>query len=638
MLALFGHAVDRVVLQAPPRLAMGDLATPLCLELAKALKRKPREIAETLAKDLHLPTFVQSVSIEGAGYLNFRFDRGAFTAAHIRTVMEPGAPSGERVIVEHTNINPNKAAHIGHIRNAVLGDTLVRLLRWLGDRVETQNYIDDTGVQVADVVVAFEHLQKEGLAEVQRHIDDPSVPFDYFCWDLYSRMAAYYQENPEAQQWRRDTLHRIEQQEGETARIAALIAQAIVRQHIATMLRLDITYDLLPKESDIIHQHFWARAFEMLKGSGAIALEQEGKHKGCWVMRLSETEQFEGMDEPDKILVRSNGTVTYTGKDIAYQLWKFGLLDRTFNYRKFLTYPDGHVLWESSHDSETDPAAPKFGGAKRVFNVIDVRQAYLQKVVKEGLRLLGYTREADNSIHFSYEMVALTPATAKALGMDLSAEDAGRAYVEMSGRKGLGVKADDLMDAMERKATESVRDGGKAEGLSDDEMRSLGRDVAVAALRYFMLKYGRNKVIAFDFDEALTFEGDSGPYLQYSTVRVQNIFRKMKERGVDPLTDDRALDSLTLHEGLTDEMWELVRLSADMPAAIRRAVDSLELSVVTHQLLELAQKFNSFYHKYPILNEKDDAERQRRAVCAEVFRRTMTRTLELLAIPVPERM
>ena len=638
VLVLFGHAVDRVVLQAPPRLAMGDLATPLCLELAKALKRKPREIAETVAKDLELPTFVESVSVEGAGYLNFRFDRGAFTAAHIRTVMEPGPAAGERVIVEHTNINPNKAAHIGHIRNAVLGDTLVRLLRWLGYRVETQNYIDDTGVQVADVVVGFERLQKEGVAEVQKHIDDPSVPFDYYCWDLYSRMAVYYQENPEAQQWRRDTLHRIENQEGETAQLAAIVARAIVKQHIATMLRLDITYDLLPKESDIIHQHFWARAFEMLKESGAITLEQEGKHKGCWVMKLAETEQFEGMDEPDKILVRSNGTVTYTGKDIAYQLWKFGLLDRTFNYRKFLTYPDGHVLWESSHDSETDPAAPKFGGAKKVFNVIDVRQSYLQKVVKEGLRLLGYTSEADNSIHFSYEMVALTPATAKALGMELSAEDAGRAYVEMSGRKGLGVKADDLMNAMQQKATDAVRDGGKAEGLSDEEMRSLGRTVAVAALRYFMLKYGRNKVIAFDFDEALTFEGDSGPYLQYSTVRVHNIFRKMKERGVDALIDDRSLDTLTLNEGLTDEMWELVRLSADMPAAIRRAVDSLELSVVTHQLLELAQKFNSFYHKYPILNEKDDAERQRRAVCAEVFRRTMTKTLALLAIPVPERM
>ncbi|HEU4522703.1 MAG TPA: arginine--tRNA ligase [Thermoanaerobaculia bacterium] len=638
VLALFGQAVDRVVLQAPPRLAMGDLATPLCLELAKTLKRKPREIAEIVAKDLSLPTFVQSVSVEGAGYLNFRFDRGAFTAAHIRTVMEPDRAEGERVIVEHTNINPNKAAHIGHLRNAVLGDTLVRLLRWLGYRVETQNYIDDTGVQVADVVVAFEHLIHEGADEVRRRIEDQNVPFDYFCWDLYSRMAAYYQDNPEAQQWRRDTLHRIERQEGETAQLAAMIARAIVQRHIATALRLDIRYDLLPKESDIIHLHFWSRAFELLKQSGAIALETEGKHKGCWVMRLSETEQFEGMDEPDKILVRSNGTVTYTGKDIAYQLWKFGLLDRTFSYRRFWTYEDGHVLWESTHEDATDPSAPDFGGARKVYNVIDVRQAYLQKVVKEGLRLLGFTREADSSIHFSYEMVALSPQTAKALGMEVPAEDEGRAYLEMSGRKGLGVKADDLMDAMEQKATEAVRTGGKSEGLTEEEMRALGRDVAVAALRYFMLKFGRNKVIAFDFDEALTFEGDSGPYLQYSTVRVQNIFRKMQERGVEAFIDDRSLDRLTLTEGLTDEMWELVRLSADMPSAIRRAVDSLELSVVTHHLLELAQKFNSFYHKYPILNEKDEAERQRRAVCAEVFRRTMTKTLALLGVPVPARM
>ncbi len=638
VLVLFGHAVDRVVLQAPPKLPMGDLATPLALELAKVLKRKPREIAEAIANGMTLPAYVAAVSVEGAGYLNFRFDRGAFTAAQIRTVMEWPAATGERVIVEHTNINPNKAAHIGHIRNAVLGDTLVRAMKWLGYRVETQNYIDDTGVQVADVVVAFERLRHEGIAEVQKHIDDPKVRFDYFCWDLYSRMAAYYQEHPQAQEWRRETLHRMESQDNDTARLAAVISRAIVHQHIRTMLRLGIRYDLLPKESDIIALHFWDRAFDLLKKAGAIALETEGKHKGCWVMRLSDTAEFEGMDEPDKILVRSNGTVTYTGKDIAYQLWKFGLLDRTFHYRKFWTYGDGHILWESTHDPETDPAAPNFGGAHRVYNVIDVRQAYLQKVVKEGLRLLGHQGEADNSIHFSYEMVALTPATAKALGMEISEEDAARAYLEMSGRKGLGVKADDLLNTLEEKATDAVREGTKAEGLADEEMRTLGREVAIAALRYFMLKFGRNKVIAFDFAEALTFEGDSGPYLQYSTVRVQNIFRKMKERGVDPLIDDASLDRLTLTEGITDEMWELVRRSAELPAAIRRAVDSLELSIITHDLLEMAQKFNSFYHKYPILNEANAEERQRRAACAEVFRRTMTASLELLGIPVPARM
>ncbi len=635
VLTLFGHAVDRVVLQAPPRLEMGDLATPLCLELAKALKRKPREIAETLAKDLPLPILVQSVTIEGAGYLNFRFDRGAFAVAHLQSVMAPPPPAGDRVIVEHTNINPNKAAHIGHLRNAVLGDTLVHCLKWLGHHVETQNYIDDTGVQVADVVVGFERLENKSVAEVEAMAR--STRFDYYCWDLYARMANYYAEHPEAEQWRRDTLHHIENREGDTAKLAAVVARAIVDRHKVTMFRLGIEYDLLPKESDIIALHFWDRAFEMLKRSGAVILETAGKHKGCWVMKLEESAEFEGMNEPDKILVRSNGTVTYTGKDIAYQLWKFGLLDRTFHYRKFSTYPDGHVLWETTA-GEGSPDAPRFGGAQRVINVIDVRQAYLQKVVREGLRLLGHTREAGNSIHFSYEMVALTPATAEALGLEVSDADRKRPFLEMSGRKGLGVKIDDLIDALQSKATEAVREGSKREGLSGDEIRDLGKLIAIGALRYFMLKYGRNKVIAFDFAEALTFEGDSGPYLQYSTVRVMNIFRKMAERGVDPKLDDVSLDALTLREGINDEMWELVLRSAELPAAIARAVDSLELSGITHELFELSQKFNSFYHKYPILNEKDGAERQRRAVCAEVFRRTMVAALELLGIPIPERM
>lgn len=632
VLALFGHAVDRVVLQTPPKLNMGDLATPIALELAKVLKRKPREIAEQLANGMELPQLVESVTVEGAGYLNFRFDRGGFTASHFFAVMAPPSPSGQRVIVEHTNINPNKAAHIGHLRNAVLGDTYVRCSKWLGDHVETQNYIDDTGVQVADVVVAFERLEKKSLSEVQQLIET-SDRFDYVCWDVYSKMAQYYADHPEAMEWRRETLHRIEHQEGETAQLATVIARAIVRRHLATMLRLDITYDLLPKESDIIHMHFWDRAFELLRQSGAVVLEEEGKHKGCWVMKLDESEEFAGMDNPDKILVRSNGTVTYTGKDIAYQLWKLGMLDRTFPYAKF---PFDYPLWETTHGQDGDPSAPKFGGAARVVNVIDSRQAYLQKVVKEGVRQVAGQKAADASIHFAYEMVALTPATAKVLGMELSEEDQARAYVEMSGRKGLGVKADDMLDELERKAAEAVR--ANATDFSDDEAALIGRQVAVAALRYFMLRFGRNKVIAFDFDEALRFEGDSGPYLQYSTVRVQNIFRKMKERGVDPRIDDRAVDDLTLNQGLTDEMWELVKLSAELPSAIRRAVDSLELSIITQYLIEVAQKFNSFYHKYPILNEKDPAERQRRAVCAEVFRRTMVGAMALLGIPVPERM
>ena len=634
VLAMFGHAIDRIVLQAPPKLSMGDLATPVALELAKALKRKPRDIAQELSTGMQLPLFVDRVTVEGAGYLNFHFDRGAFTAQHFRNVMAPPAPSGIRVIVEHTNINPNKAAHIGHLRNAVLGDTYVRCCKWLGEKVETQNYIDDTGVQVADVVVAFERLEKKSVAEVRQLIESTDR-FDYVCWDLYSKMAQYYADHPEATEWRKETLHRVEKQEGETSELAKLIARNVVRRHLQTMLRLGIRYDLLPKESDIIHAHFWDRAFELLKQSGAVVYEEEGKAKGCWVMKLDESEIFAGMNEPDKILVRSNGTVTYTGKDIAYQLWKLGMLDRTFEYKKFEPNA-GYLVWETTHGGDGDPSAPKFGGAQRVVNVIDTRQAYLQKVVKEGVRQLGHAKEAENSVHYSYEMVALTPGTAKELGMEISDEDAKRAYVEMSGRKGFGVKADDLLDELERKAAEAVQKN-LADGEAGDA-NEIGRQVALGALRYFMLRFGRNKVIAFDFNEALKFEGDSGPYLQYSTVRVQNIFRKMNERGVDPMLSERAVDDLTLNQGLTDEMWELVRLSAELPAAIRRGVDGLEMSVITQYLLDLAQKFNSFYHKYPILNEKDDAERQRRAVCAEVFRKTMVAALELLGIPVPERM
>jgi arginyl-tRNA synthetase len=615
---------------------MGDLASPVAMELAKAARKPPREIAEAIVSGLELPRVVREVRIEGAGYLNFFFDRRLYTISHSHLMEAAPSGTGLRIAVEHTNINPNKAAHIGHLRNAVLGDTLVRCLRWLGNHVETQNYIDDTGVQVADVVVGFEQILKEDLAAVRRRIADTSTPFDYFCWDLYASVGQHYETNPESQQLRRETLHKIENAEGETARIGETVANAIVRRHLATSLRLGIEYDVLVKESDIIRQRFWDRAFELLKMSGTVILEEEGKHKGCWVMKLGESPEFEGMEEPDKILVRSNGTVTYVGKDIAYQLWKFGLIGDTFSYREFRRYADGRIVWETTSDDDGSADAPHFGGNDTVYNVIDVRQGYLQKVVKEGLRLLGHDDHADNSIHFAYEMVALTPATAMSLGLELKEGDEEKAYLEMSGRKGLGVKADDLLDELERKAKEKIS-GERSTGNEDDD-RALARQIAIAALRYFMLKFGRNKVIAFDLADALAFEGETGPYLQYSTVRVNNIFRKMQERGLDPMLGRVEIDRVAVGDELPDEMWEIVRLSAETPAAVRRAAESLELSILTKHAFDLAQKFNTFYHKFPIVNEADPEERQRRALVADIFRRTMLQIFGLLGIPMPERM
>ncbi len=641
ILVVWGHAVDRVSLEVPPRLEMGDLATPVAMELARQLKRSPREIATKIVEGMKLPVIVTDASVEGAGYINFRVDRKLFVASLIGIPFEVAGKEDETILVEHTNINPNKAAHIGHLRNAVLGDTLVRCMRWLGYTVETQNYIDDTGVQVADVVVGFQKILGEDAEDVRRRIVAEDQPFDYFCWDLYASVAKLYEEKPEAKQWRLDTLHEIESQEGATAELGALVADAIVSRHVQTMWRLDIRYDALTEESDIIKHRFWQHAFELLKESGAVVKETEGKNAGCWTMKLSESPEFAGLEDPDKVIVRSNGTVTYVGKDIAYQLWKFGLLDRSFGYRKFLTYPDGHVLWQSTSDDDADPSAPKFGGADRVYNVIDNRQSYLQKIVREGLRLLGHEKEADNSIHFAYEMVALSSETARTLGVEISEDDQDKAVLEMSGRKGLGIKADDLLDELEAKAAEAVKQGlseERAAGMTEDDLEKLGHQIAVAALRYFMLKFGRNRVIAFDMDEALTFEGDSGPYLQYSTVRAQNIFRKMEERGVSAGLGPQESEQLTIGDAVNDEIWEIVRQASTTSSVVRRAVDSLEFSMITHHALELCQKFNSFYHKYPILNEHDAAERRRRAACASVFLDTMKGIMGLLGIVVPERM
>ena len=392
-----------------------------------------------------------------------------------------------------------------------------------------------------------------------------------------------------------------------------------------------------------------------------MALETEGKHAGCWVLRLSESEEFAGLEEPDKILVRSNGTVTYTAKDIAYQLWKFGLLGADFDYERFA--PDWnsgsvtaeeipqdvrrHAVWRTAHGAG-EPGAPNFGGAARVFNVIDVRQSYTQKVVKEGLRVLGYEREAEASNHFSYEIVALSPKAARQLAerfgeeYRLTPEDEKKPFVEMSGRKGLGVKADDLVEmlldrsraevASRREKADASEVGAVAEAAEAAEEDA--RSIAVGALRYFLLKFGRNKVIAFDFDEAVSFEGDTGPYLQYSLVRAGNIFRKLAERQISAEVSEQDLAGAEWE----DDLWAVLLEAASTPEVAERAVAALEPSTLARHAFSLAQAFNQFYHRHPIAQEADAALRNRRLAVARIFAREMTRLLGLLGIPEPGRM
>lgn len=624
-----------VAIESPKQAGFGELALPVAFQLARALKKAPRAIAQEIVSDLGTLPGVAAIEIAGNGYLNLRLDRGAYGHALLSGGGEAAA-TGHKIIVEHTNINPNKAAHIGHLRNSVLGDTFVRMLRASGGAVEVQNYIDNTGVQVADVVVGFHYLERKSAAEVAALAAGPR--FDYLCWDLYARVSQYFKEHPESEQWRAETLHAIEANQGAQAGLAHVVADAIVLRHLATMRRLGIMYDVLPRESEILHLRFWATAFELLKQRGAIHLATEGKKAGCWVMAGSHFRENAAEDDADdsKVIVRSNGIVTYVGKDIAYQLWKFGLLGKDFHYKPLIQEPDGHTVWVST-DEEQPAGAPRFGAGHTVYNVIDTRQSYLQDVVAAGLRALGYEEQAGRSIHFNYEMVALTPGTCVELGIELSEEDRKRAYVEVSGRKGLGVKADDLIDKLIEKALHEVDDRNPDKPAA--ERRLVATQIATGALRYFMLKFTRNTVIAFDLKEALAFVGETGPYVQYAAVRAGKILSKLAERG-ETLPDFGAVLTREAFDRqlATGDLWQTLLLISKAQSALEDALAKGEPAHFAKYAFQLAQGFSAFYDGYSVIHEQDPERRAFLLWMTRYFGRQLAWTLDILGIPVPAYM
>jgi arginyl-tRNA synthetase len=637
-----------VVLEKPPKLEMGEAASPVCFELAKRLKKAPRAIAQEIALGFLKPAGIAEIAVAGAGYLNAYFDRTALwhaLAGAQQAALPLATKPTERVIVEHTSINPNKAAHIGHLRNAVLGDTMVRLLRETGRQVVVQNYIDNTGVQVADVVIAFQHMEKKSVAEVKEIAAKPH--FDYLCWDLYAKATQFFEEDkPRAAALRGETLKAIEAGAGATAQIAAIIADSIVGYHLRTMARLDIYYELLARESEILHLHFWDAAFEKLKASGAIQYADSGKNAGCWIMpwnkdlqpgkevREAQDTDASSDDDQAKIIVRSNGTVTYVGKDIAYQLWKFGLLGKDFHYTKWPNPPGGKPVWAST-TGPNEPGAPHFGGVDVVYNVIDARQAYLQDVVAEGVRALGHPKEADNSIHFDYAVVALTPRCAAEMGYELSGEES-KSYVEVSGRKGLGVKADDLITRMQQAAESRVLQ--KQSAMDPEELRKTANALAVGALRFFLLKYTRNTIIAFDFDDALKAEGETGPYCQYAVVRIRGIQRKSAEAEAERATITNDSLKKFLEGPEASDIWELLLLNGSLDHSVDAAIGTQEPAFVAKYAFQLAQAFNNFYHKHHILSEPDDQKRACLLTLTELVEQRLVQALNLLGIETPEKM
>ena len=656
---VFGVPLDQINADTPPKPELGDLAFPISFELAKLVKQKtgekqnPRAIAEKLKERLEDLEEVSRVEIAGAGYVNVFFDRAKllnlFSRSEGRLIVYLDQ-HGPKKMVEHTSINPNKAAHIGHVRNAVLGDTFVRILQAAGDRVEVQNYIDNTGVQVADVVVGFIHLENKDLEQIKA-LDQSltaDYTFDYYCWDLYTKVGLFYRDS-ENLKLRNDVLHAIEAGDNDIAKLADYVATRNVECILDTMERLGIRYDLLARESDILHLHFWERAFQLMKETGVIRFETEGRHAGCWVMPF---ESHTGTDEheSDKIIVRSNGTVTYTGKDIAYQLWKLGRLGLDFHYQVFRSYPDGHTLWVTTTDADAESKSgaerPHFGGGSTVYNVIDSRQSYPQDIVARGVAAVVPEIGSDASVHFSYEMVALSPAACEELGIELTDEDRTRPYIEMSGRKGLGVKADDLIDQLEAGALAEVEKRNPE--LPDEEKKATAHEVAVAALRYFLLKFTRNTVIAFDFKEALSFEGETGPYCQYAAVRTNSIFRKLGSETVaeaDSLIDSLAEDaeaqgkvSEVLSSERGTEIWSLLMLTQQLDDVIVQCRKSAEPANLAKYTFSLARTFSRFYHDHRILTEKDVVRRAVLIAVTKVVRNRLSAALSILGINVPDQM
>ena len=641
-----GVTLPKVVVEQPPKVELGDYAIPI-FPFAKPLRSAPLKIAEAIRAEIGAIEGIAEMQVAPPGYLNVRIDRAWMASAlDVDEKRQADIPPG-KILVEHSSINPNKAAHIGHLRNAILGDTFVRLLRYAERQVDVQNYIDNTGVQVADVVVGFLHIEKKTKNEIEALIREPR--FDYYCWDLYARASQWYAGDKQNLQARADVLHAIEAGNNETAAIAELIATAVLRRHLETMDRLDIEYDFLPRESEILHLHFWDAAFTKLKENGVLTFESEGKNKGCWVMRRAGTGKAEpategtGVNEEDtiseedqKVIVRSNGTVGYVGKDIAYHMWKFGLLGRDFGYRKFYRYPNGHDCWISTVDGEKDH--PHFGDVAEIYNVIDARQSEAQNTVIEALRGLGHNDAADHYTHFSYEMVALTPRCAAELGYTLSDEDKARSYIEVSGRKGFGVKADDLLDQLIASAKGEV--DSRHPQISDNERQQIATQVAIGALRYFMLKYTKQSVIAFDFKDALSFEGETGPYAQYAVVRATSIFRKA---GVDPeaFANDIAakVSSADLAKYLTgaeaDEIWELWLAASKTSYIIDQCVATTEPAYLAKHVFQLAQLFSKFYQRHPILSEADERRKQFLLATVSVVRRELIRALGVIGIAVP---
>ncbi len=621
-----GFPVIEFDVSEPPQDAFGDLSCNVAFLLSKYLKKAPAKIATDLAEALrpHIQdSYILSIHPAG-GHINFRVNYATLSLATLTQVLSGpekyGYPNYGRdmhIVIEHTSINPNKALHVGHMRNVIIGDTLYRIMRATNHRTTVLNYIDDSGVQIADIVVGFK------FAGFPVEPPTKNQKFDHYCGDeVYVKINEKYEKDPKVAEKRKQVLKEIEEGKSEIARFAMDIALRVLQEQLKTCWRMKVHYDLLNFETHIVGSKLWSEAFELLKSNGIAKYETAGKNKGCWVIEGKEK------GEEDKVLVRSDGTATYIAKDIPYAAWKLGLVEDPFYYQEYTKQWDGSTLYATTVDDGSSRSGDKkFNGGDRVITIIDSRQSRLQRIISQVLSEIGAGCNSSHKyFHLSYEAVTLSSDTAKEFGIDIG----DRQFMHMSGRKGIYINADYVLDALHSKAYKEVKT--RNPDFSDQRLNKIAEEISISAIRYNMIKQDLEKIITFDIKDSLSLEGDTGPYLQYAYARSQRILEKSEQSIVAGRTDF-AFDRLT-HESEIALIKEIAKLDL----VVENTAKSLCLKSLARYAYNLATTFNLFYEKVPVLREQDNAVRMARLGLVKAFGITLKNTLEVLGITALDRM
>ncbi|MDQ3807565.1 MAG: arginine--tRNA ligase [Thermoproteota archaeon] len=626
-----GYPVIDFDVSEPPQQAFGDLSCNVAFLLSKHLKRPPPKIATELTEELRQrlqqgSRYILSMNAVG-GHINFRANYASLAPATLSQALSdpdnygyPNYGQGAHIVIEHTSVNPNKALHVGHMRNVIIGDTLSRIMKATNHRITILNYIDDSGVQIADIVVGFK------FAGFPLSPTKKNQKFDQYCGDeVYVKINEIYEKDPQLAEKRKLVLKEIEEGKSEIAGFAMDVALRVLQDQLKTCWRMKARYDLLNFETHIVGSKLWSKAFELLKRNAIAKYETEGKNKGCWVIEGKEGE------EEDKVLVRSDGTATYIAKDIPYAAWKLGIVEDPFRYQEYTKQWDDSILYTtilSDGASSKSIDNKKFNGGERVITIIDSRQSRLQRIISQVLSNIAVGDDGHNYFHLSYEAVTLSSNTAKEFGIDIG----DRHFMHMSGRKGIYVNADYVLDALHAKAYKEATT--RNPDFSDQQLHKIADEISISAIRYNMIKQDLDKIITFDIEESLSLEGDTGPYLQYAYARSRRILEKSEEeQAIVAGRTDFVFERL-IHESEIALIKEISKLDL----VVENAAKSLCLKSLAHYAYNLAMTFNLFYEKVPVLREQDNEVRIARLGLVKAFGIALKNTLQVLGITALDRM